>query len=263
MGSTAELPSEIPGDSPSSSTDAEKVTEPSRSKILEDDDREALFNDRAIGPAALISDPAVIVTTLHAIMLDIDLDLLRSEAFAEGATASPTALFEKGIGPMLDRHPVYARAEVRSTGRGLHCLVKIDPPVRFAHATERDRWAASVKIVQSMLPTDPHAPGITAMTRPLGARNGKTGTKVAVLRPGRPVAPDEVFKLVEEIRSGPFRVAATMVLAGNPATCPVCRPAGNRLGVRARRGHCYRCGKVTLAKLFDSIMIPARPHSED
>ena len=45
-----------------------------------------------------------------------------------------------------------------------------------------NRWAAAVKIVQCVLPTDPDCPGITALTRPVGSVNGKNGAAVRVLK---------------------------------------------------------------------------------
>ena len=47
---------------------------------------------------------------------------------------------------MLARHPAYARAQVRDTGRGLHAVLRFDPPVTFESDAERERWAAVVKV---------------------------------------------------------------------------------------------------------------------
>lgn len=226
-----------------------------RELTRQDDVRELLANDRPVGPAAIIQIPVEMITTLHGMMIDVDLHLLRADALPAGATESPELLHELVLEPMLARHPVFARAEVRTSGRGLHVLLLLDPPVVFTDAAERDRWAASVKVVQSILPSDPDAPGIAATTRPVGSVNSKTGRRVEVLKPGAPVAPDDVLKLVEAIRARPFAIVAKMLVGGRTSPCPVCRKPGTRLGVQNAVGRCYgSCRKVTIGQLFGAFM---------
>ncbi len=220
------------------------------------DTRESLVNDRPRGPVGAIQIPMEMITCLHGIMIDIDPHLLRADALPDGALESPAALYDLAVRAWLARHPVFAKAEVRSTGRGLHVLLWIEPAVEFSDPGERDRWAAVVKIVQSILPSDPHAPGITALTRPLGSTNSKTGRPVEVLKSGTSVKPAEAIDLANEIAAHPFRIASQLLVGKHTATCPVCRKPGSRLGVMDRAGRCYgSCGKVSLGMLLGSFML--------
>jgi hypothetical protein len=158
---------------------------------------------------------------------------------------------------MLGRHPVLAAAEVRDTGRGVHALIHLDPPVVFTTTGERDKWAAAVEVVQRVLPTDPDAPGLTALTRPVGSINSKTGRAVSVLKTGTPVAPAEVLALAEDVRRTPFRTIVGIVFGPQTSPCPICRKPDTRLGVFDKSGVCYGgCGKVKVDRVFDSLYVP-------
>lgn len=232
------------------------VPQPSGSGV--DDLRESLFNGRQKGLASSIQIPTELITVLHGIVLDFDPDRLRPAAIPDGATETPDSLYRLAVGPWLARHPVFARAEVRSSGRGVHALLWIDPPVQIDHPGERERWAARVRIIQSILPCDPHAPGITALTRAIGSINSKNGGLVKVLKPGVSLAQDELLQLIDEIRSRPFAVAAQMLLSSSSSPCPVCRRHGSRLGVQDRIGLCYGgCGRVTLGRLLAAYVQPS------
>lgn len=216
--------------------------------------REQLANGGESGPENRVSIPVAMITKLRGIMEDFDPDLYDREKLPPGATESPLKLFETFVGPMLDRHPLFAKAEVRDSGRGLHALLWFDPPVEFRTEGERTRWAAAVKAVQRTLPADRHAPGITAMTRPVGSINNKTGRAVSILKKGTPVSPDEVLKFVAELQAKPFKVVADIVLGPNTSPCPICRKPNTRLGVLERHGMCYGgCGKPTLGRVFDTF----------
>ena len=131
--------------------------------------------------------------------------------------------------------------------------------MRWSAADQR-RWAILVRAVQASLPSDPNAPGITGLTRPIGSINSKNGAVVKVLRPGTPIDPDRVREFVAELAAAPFRVVATILLgADTVAPCPLCRAPGSRLGVLDRLGKCYGCGKVTLERLFDTILTDPPP----
>jgi hypothetical protein len=218
--------------------------------------REQLFNQRLQGPITEMALPEAAITTLHAVMLDVDPSLLRPEV--RGRSLDPTQVYRRLVAPMLDRHPTLARAEVRSSGRGLHVLLWMDPPVAFATAAERDRWAGVTRAIQALLPSDPDAPGITSLTRPLGSRNGKNGAVVAQLRAGRPVPPAEVLALFDDLRRRPFRTVMNVLLGGERVTpCPVCRRPDSALAALDRKGVCYgHCGDLSLAKLLDLFLVP-------
>ncbi len=220
------------------------------------DYRESLVNDRKTGLAATIQIPKEMITSLHGIMIDIDPHLLRADALPAGSLETPTKLYELAVRYWLARHPLYTKAEVRSSGSGLHVLLGIEPAVVFECPGERDRWAAIVEIVQSILPSDPHAPGITALTRPLGSINSKTGNTVETLKTGVPIKPDELLHFVETIRVRPFWIAAQLLVGDHISPCPVCRKRDTRLGVMDRVGRCYgSCGNVSLGMLLGSFML--------
>lgn len=221
------------------------------------DAREQLVNLGERGPTDRVSIPEAMVTKLNGILLDFDPDLYDPKMLPPGVTESPQKLFEGFVGPMLARHPVYAKAEVRDSGRGLHAILWFDPPVVFETEAERERWSAIVKIVQKALPTDPACEGITRMTRPVGSTNKKTGRKVSVLKEGTPVTAEEVAGLVAEVRAKPFKVVAGLLLDPVAPYCPVCGKSDARLGVMDNRGLCYSGKhKPTVGDLFDSVFAP-------
>lgn len=218
------------------------------------DAREQLANHGETGAIHSVSIPEDMITELLGIMLDFDPDLYNPERLPKGALESPRKLYESFVGPMLARHPVYAKAEVRDTGRGLHAILRFRPTVTFKTEAERDKWKGIVRAVQKALPTDPRAPGITAMTRPIGSINGKTGRTAAVLKEGQPVSPDDVLKLVADLQTKPFKVIAGILFGPSLAPCPVCSKPGTRLGAQNWHGLCYGgCGKPTLGNLYDAF----------
>jgi hypothetical protein len=216
------------------------------------DFRESLVNDRLSGIISDVSIPQDMITTLHGIMLDFDPDLYDPALLPADAGQSPLAFYERLLKPILEHHPVYGAAEVRDTGRGLHAIIWLDPPVVFKSEGDRQRWSSAVKVLQKVVPSDPHAPGITAMTRPVGSLNGKTGRQVTVLKKGHPVPQSDVLKLVEGIRAAPFEMVAKILFGERTSPCPVCRKTGTRLGVFKTNGLCYGgCGKVPPSSLLD------------
>ena len=58
------------------------------------------------------------------------------------------------------------------------------PAAEMYSEGEQRYWAGNVKAVQCTLPIDPDMPGVTALTRPVGATNAKNGATVTVPRPG-------------------------------------------------------------------------------
>jgi hypothetical protein len=219
--------------------------------------REQLVNGRECGEIERVSVPKELITALHGVLLDFDPKWFRSDRLPASALDSPDQFHTLFVGPMLARHPVYARAEVRASGTGLHGILLIEPAVVLSTSADQDRWAANVRIVQTVLPTDPDCVGITALTRPVGSVNGKNGAVVRVLRAGTPVTPDDVMELVAEIVAAPFRVTAEMLVGPVVSPCPVCRKEGTKFGILDYTGRCYGgCGKVTHEKLFDAFLLP-------
>src|SRR5262249_53490505 len=126
--------------------------------------REQLVNGGAVGQVIAVSLPEAMITSLRAVVRDFDPSLYRREYVSRKALADPKLFCRDLVERWLSRHPVFQKAEVRSSGRGLHVLVHFDRPVEFADSGERQLWAAVVKVIQRLLPTDPGCPGITALT---------------------------------------------------------------------------------------------------
>ncbi|WZO96110.1 hypothetical protein EP7_003092 [Isosphaeraceae bacterium EP7] len=223
-----------------------------------DDQREALYNDRATGAAGMIQVPAERITTLNGFMVDLDPGKLAPNNPIFPPADSPRA-FHESIKPVLDRHPLARHAEVRASGTGLHLVFNLNPPIELQTAPAQQRWKAIVEATQYTLPGDLESPGITALTRPIGSINSKNGARVEMLAPGQPVDPARVVEFIEGLAKAPFKVIATVLLGDDRVRpCPACRGEGSRLDILDQFGKCYGgCSKVTLERLFDLIYQPA------
>jgi hypothetical protein len=205
-----------------------------------------LVNDRLKGTFTEVQLPLERITQVHGIMLDFDPGLLRPADGLFDPAADPRDFLTK-IRPVLDRHPLVSKAEVRASGTGLHVIVPINPAIELHTATDQLRWAGAVKAVQRTLPVDPRQPGITALTRPIGSTNSKNGVVVELLRTSQAVTAEEVEAYLADLVKSPFRVVAGVLLGGERIVpCPVWRKDGSRLDVLERGGKCYRrCGRIT------------------
>jgi hypothetical protein len=220
--------------------------------------REQLYNAREVGPIDRVQLPLENITEIHAIGFDLDLELYRPDSLIGPALGSPAEFAEQSLVPMLARHPALRGAEVRDTGRNLHAIIWFDQPVVFQYDGIRRRWAGYVKVIQAALPIDPDMPGITALTRPVGSINGKTGRPVATLRAGTPVPVADVLALYDQMVRAPFRTVMGIIFgAERVSPCPVCGVAGSSLSALDREGRCYgNCGKVKIDRLYDTILAP-------
>ncbi|MBP3956854.1 hypothetical protein J8F10_16400 [Gemmata sp. G18] len=220
------------------------------------DEREQIVNLRESGPIEAVSLPEDLVTTVCGMMCDIDTKLLAPELLGSDSASPALGLYEDHVRTWLDRDPVLRCAEVRFSGSGLHVLVWFKPAVELRDTGDRQRWRGMIKAVQSCLPTDPTAPALTALTRPIGSVNGKNQQAVARLREGTPV-PTETFRaLYERVRDKPFATVATLLYGSERVTpCPVCGADGRTLLASAKGGHCYGgCGSVKLHQLMATVM---------
>lgn len=221
-----------------------------------DDLREQPYNDRAVGPFEDVQLAREEITTLHAIVIDVDLHLLNRSKFTMGLNGEPPAFFEQTLATWLDNHPVLARAEVRDSGRGIHVLLNLKDPVVFKDDAERIRWDGIVQALQACLPSDPRQPGITGLTRPLGSVNSRTGREVRVLKSGEPIDVAEIEQFFNELSKAPFR-SVTRILFGRDRLdpCPLCQQPGSQMSALDRVGKCYTtCGEITLAKIYDMFL---------
>jgi len=219
------------------------------------DQRESLVNEGAIGAITEIQTSGARIAQLSGIMFDVDRDLIKQGPFTPVAPKTPEDLFVI-VQSWLRRHPVLAKAQVRSSGRGLHVLLMFDAPVIFSEDAERERWKAIVKVVQSALPIDPGQPGITAITRPVDSINSKNDGKVSVLEEGEPVTQKEVERLAQSIVDEPFKVVWGIINGEEQRThCPFCQKPDSKLSVQGFEGQCYGCGKVSLKVLYESLLM--------
>ena len=200
--------------------------------------------------------PLPAITSLDAIMLDFDPDRFHPELAAAEVLANPKKMWKKLVGIWLSRHPIFAKAQVVSTGRGLHVIIRFSEPLQFETTNDRSKWAAVVKIVQKLLPTDPDCPGITALTRPVGSVSGENGARVALVRGGEPVSPAEVLAFCVEALAKPFSTTLRLLLNRvRIKPCPICRIKGSRLQAFDHEGRCNgRCGDVTLGQIRDLFL---------
>ncbi len=220
------------------------------------DDREALFNGGAVGPAHEISISAERITSSRGLMFDIDLKLIKSGGLFETVGDDPFAFYAQVIKPMLARHSLLKKAEVRMSGSGLHALLWLNRPIEIHTDAERDRWANSIAIVQAVLPSDPKGPTITAMTRPVGAVNSKNNAKVVQLAKGGTCTAAEIEALGEEIVDRPFATIVKIWTGSERLEpCPLCKAEGSVLRALKTKGDCYGdCGLVDLDKLVGEVI---------
>ena len=218
------------------------------------DYREQPFNGGEVGPVETVSTPRDLIAKLSAIVADLDPKYIRPELLTGPGT--PAEQLYRLVQAWLERHPLGHAAEVRLTGTGLHVLFRVEPAVEFSTTEERDRWAVVVVGVQASLPSDPNAPGITILTRPVGSTNGKTGVPVTRLRDSGGAPKEEVLAFVGDFATRPFAVLAGILHGGGDRLrpCPVCNAAGSSMAVMKKKGQCYGCGNVSVAKLYGTVM---------
>ena len=168
------------------------------------------------------------IVKLNGILLDLDPGLLRQGPLIPALALDPKTFYRETVKPWLSRHPVLRNAEVRISGTGITSSSGL---ITLSNAAKMptERWSSLVQIVQAALPTDPHAPGITATTRAIGSTNTKRNTVVQRLKKGRKVSQELVVRLQEEMSAGHLRPCSTF----SPAALS-CRLA-HFVAVRDRR----------------------------
>ena len=158
------------------------------------------------------------------------------------------------------RHPVLEKAEIRKTGGGLHVIPWFAEPVVIKSDSDREKWAAIIQVVQSALPVDPAAPGITATTRALGSVNSNYETKVTRLKKRQPVTTEEVLDLNDKMCDSPFKTVMHILTGLERLTpCPFCTSSESTLTAFDFVGQCYSCGRHKLEDLYDLVLRPQKP----
>jgi hypothetical protein len=220
------------------------------------DIREALYNDRPVGPAPQIQLPREAVVRLWGLVVDLDGDILKPNTwFPPGDSAEA---FYQGIRPALDRHEVLRHAEVRDSGRWLHAIIHFAEPVELKTARDQKRWTALHRVLTSSVPSDPGAPALIGLTRPAGATNGKTGRTVRVLREAAPVPATVVTDWAEEVGRKPFATLAKVFFPERPIVpCPFCGAEGSRCDFGDVVGFCYGgpCRHVRVKRVLEPFLL--------
>jgi len=222
------------------------------------DAREGLFNTGDVGPIEHVQVSTERIVSLRGILFDLDPDIFKVGPVVPAVPKDPVEFYAAVARPMLDRHPVLSKAEVRNSSRGLHVILRFGEPVEFNTEGERDRWSGIVQVVQAALPIDPDQPGVTATTRDVGSINGKNGAEVTVLAEGEPVTEAEVRGLYGEMIKTPFRTVMK-ILTGSETMqpCPFCGKDDTKLSALDHTGRCYgSCGSVKIDRLYDLVLAP-------
>jgi hypothetical protein len=218
------------------------------------DARKQLYNEGKIG---LIQDVQVSterIMKLNGILFDLDADKLKQGPLIPNRSLDPSQFYSDCVQPWQTRHPVLEQLEVRISGTGLHGILWLDESVEFADDAQRDRWCSIYTIVQSTLPTDPNAPGITATTRALGSINSRNNQTVRILRKGGKVSAADVIGLQEQMCATPFKTLFHILTgADRMSPCPFCSGEGTTMSALDHVGMCYGCGKVTFVKLCQEL----------
>jgi hypothetical protein len=230
------------------------------------DQREALFNSGAVGTFKEVMVRHHEVALLRGILIEIDGECLRVGNVIESMPTDGFELYERHVRGWLDNHPTLRKAEVRFSGRWLHCILWFNTPIEIKSDRRRELWDEVVVAVQRALPSDPAAPALLAMTRPVGSVNSKTGRKVELIKPGELVTEQEVFNFVDDLTHRGF-ATVTQILFGSTTVspCPFCREEDSTLSGTApryrtsdpkiiNRGSCYHCGKVPLIDLIGLVL---------
>jgi len=216
--------------------------------------REQLFNERLTGPIKSVATSAERIYELHGLMYDIDPSVLRSGGLLGKIPHNPSELYQRVIGKLIDRSDVLRNAEVRNSGRGLHVILWFDEPVQCDSDQKRLELSCVYDVLIPLLPSDPHQPRLTALTRKVGSINSKSGTQVEVLKAGTPVPYNSVRALAEQSVDAPFKMIGGVLLGGERISpCPICKQPDSSLVLHDHVGHCYGCGQVTLGQVWQLV----------
>lgn len=211
---------------------------------------EQMFNRGETGPIREVSLSRERVTESRGLMIDVDPSILRESSLLGNVSHKPTQLYHETIRGLLQRHKVLASAEVRRSGRGLHCLFWFKEPQLCDSDDARERIESTFELISNVLPGDPQQPLLNAMTRALGSTNSKNNVTVTQLATGRKITFADLEQLATDITVAPFRFVLR-VWGGDENRCPRCRDS-DLTWVKEKVAHCYRCGKIALDDVIES-----------
>jgi hypothetical protein len=213
--------------------------------------RQQLFNKEACGPIQQVSLAEDRIVELKGILLDVDQRLLKAGPLLPEVPIDPVQFYERVLSPLLNHNDVLRRAEVRNSGQGLHVILRPASPIVLNAERDRRKWKAS-------LPTDPRAPAIHALTRPIGSLNSKSNSAVTQLAAGEQLPVTEIEAFAHAMRNKPFAsVLKNLTGSDHMRPCPICRGDDSDLSALDKVGRCYKkCGTVKLAQLYDCMFAP-------
>lgn len=215
------------------------------------DIREQLFNEGRCGIVTDISTPICLITQVNGFLLDLDPVLFKPCGLIPNPALPPEELFDTTVSKWLVNHDVLSRAEVRISGTGFHVIIRPQGPLEFRSEEDRTRWDIVSSVIRKALPTDPHQPGLNALTRKVGSINSKTGAVVKCLRPGEGVPARAILDFAHEIATRPFRTIVQLLAGNDRITCPLCHD--QKMVAMDLYGKCYCCGNVSIASLYHSM----------
>jgi hypothetical protein len=230
---------------------------------LKADLREQLFNDGRTGPIKAVQVSTERIFQLNGVLFDIDPVILRPDGLLGTIPTEPVAFYTNALKRLLDRDDVLQQAEVRISGRGLHVINWFAEPAPCDTDVAREEISRVLDVVVPLLPSDPFQPRLTALTRKVGSLNSRSKTRVEIIKAGTPVPYSAVRELARKIVAAPFKTIAGVLLGDEPISpCPICQADDSSLTLHGDVGHCYGCGCVTLAQVWDRLYLPKKAGKE-
>lgn len=216
------------------------------------DERETLCNSSLTGPANNIQYTLEEIVELRGVMVDVDPKYLSASLPWGLALVDPRRLWLGHVQNGLAAVGLLEFAEARLSGTGLHILIWFAEAVPLTSARDRQVWDARIRVLQSLLLGDPHSPGITALTRPVGSINSKNQALVETIHAGQPIAAEQFAIIVDQLAAEPARTVIQYVYGTDRVTpCPYCGGEGTTCSALSRNTLSYGCcGKRDMSDLY-------------
>lgn len=232
------------------------VGNPNKSREADKVDlREQLQNEGKVGPLKSVQLSEARIRTVRGILFDLDFRKFRIGGVIRREYESSETFYLKVLKKWIERDETLKSLQMRDSGNNIHGILMFREPVKILNDYDRERWSLIVRVVQAALPIDPGQPGITALTRPIGSVNSKTGREARLLAEGTPVSTDEVLDLFRRMNEQPFAVVGKILFGKDKVKpCPICNSDDSTLSVGPWAGTCYSCRRVALPKLYDLVL---------
>jgi hypothetical protein len=170
------------------------------------------------------------------------------------------AFYRDIVAPILGRHPVLAKAEVRDCGNELHLILWIDEELFL---WREDKIEEDILIwdleechaaISAVLPCDQRRFRLNATTRAVGTKNSSTRTFVRKLKDGGYIAINDLFHFVRAWLDAPMSLGGCILLGDSPVKpCPFCRAADSSLIIGSIYAECCSCGRHIYRDLVKAI----------